>query len=245
MPSSNNRFIDKNKKEPIGSYEYMADSYAKIVDVKPIHIFYERPNTWALLPRELYGLKVLDVGCGSGWYARQLLDSGCVVTAIDASQKMIDWTSKRLNNQGRFIKANLEEPLNFLADDEFDLIIAPLVIHYIKEWDVLFKEFARILKPRGCFIFSTQQPHTQYYRSKLDNYYHKQIIIEQWKEPSVEVQFYHHTLHELTESLYHAGFLIERMTEPLPQEGLKQNLEMYHLILKQPWFLFVRAIKKG
>ena len=233
---------NNDKKLPIGSYEYMANAYAAVVDIKPIHIYYERPSTWALLPTQLNGLKVLDLGCGSGWYAEQLVNAGCQVTAIDASQTMVDLTTQRLQDKGQCIKANLEEPLDFLRDGEFDIVLAPLVIHYIKEWLPLFKEIARVLKPKGLFIFSTQQPHTEYTLSKLDNYFHKQLITQQWKKPDVTVQFYHHTLHELTESLFNAGFLIERMTEPLPQEGLKQNPEMYELITRQPWFLFVRAI---
>lgn len=233
--------MTKNSKEPIGSYEHMADAYAERVDLKPIHVFYERPGTWSLLPDKLTGLKVLDVGCGSGWYAEQLAKAGCVVTAIDASQKMVDLTAQRLQGKGKCVRANLEEGLNFLPNHEFDIILAPLVIHYVEDWESLFKEFARVLKSGGLFIFSTHQPHTAFHLFNLDNYFTKQIIKDRWEDPKVEVQYYHHTLHDLTESLYKAGFIIERMVEPLPQAGLKQNDKLYQHISHQPWFLFVRA----
>lgn len=43
---------------------------------------------------------------------------------------------------------------------------------------------------------------------------------------------------------HHAGFLIERMQEPPPEEGLKADKEMYDNIMHQPWILFVRAIRR-
>lgn len=106
------------------------------------------------------------------------------------------------------------------------------------------RELARLLKKNGLFIFSTHQPHEAYHLFKLDNYFTPQIIKDYWPSLQVTVQYYHYTFHHLTESLYQAGFLIERMTEPQPQEGLKQDPELYSLITTRPWFLFVRAIKK-
>ena len=73
------------KEEPIGNHEKFADAYSKDVDNRPIHIFYERPATWSLLPKSLSGLNVLDLGCGSGWYAEQFIKAGAKVTAVDVS----------------------------------------------------------------------------------------------------------------------------------------------------------------
>ncbi|MBS0350081.1 MAG: class I SAM-dependent methyltransferase [Proteobacteria bacterium] len=230
--------------DPIGNYGDASKSYAEQVDVKPIHVFYERPNTWALLPHSLNGLNILDLGCGSGWYAEQLLKAGAVVTAIDVNHQMVELTRKRVQNHAQVIQANLEEPLEFLASESFDVILAPLVIHYVKDWFALMKELARLLKKNGLFIFSTHQPHQTYHIFKLENYFHPQIIQDYWPSLKATVQYYHHTLHDLTESLYQAGFLIERMIEPLPEEGMKQDTKMYPLLTTRPWFLFVRAIKR-
>lgn len=230
--------------DPIGNYEHIADAYAEQVDTKPIHVYYERPSTWALLPERLSGLKVLDIGCGSGWYAEQLVKAGAIVTALDSSARMVDLTQKRLQDRGEVIQANIEQPLNFLKSATFDIILAPLVIHYIQDWPTLMKELARLLKKNGLFVFSTHQPHETYHLFKLDNYFTQQIIQDYWPSLQATVQYYHHTFQDLTESLYQAGFLIERMTEPQPQEGLKQDPKLYALITTHPWFLFVRAVKK-
>lgn len=230
---------------PIGNYgDAAAKIYAEQVDNKPMHVFYERPNTWALLPQPLNGLNILDIGCGSGWYAEQLLKAGAVVTAIDVNEQMVELTKKRVHNQAQVLQADLEQPLKFLASASFDVIVAPLVIHYIQDWPALMTELARLLKKNGLFVFSTHQPHQTYHLFKLENYFHQQIIQDYWPSINATVQYYHHTLHDLTESLYQAGFLIERIVEPQPETGMQQDKEMYPLLTTRPWFLFVRAIKK-
>lgn len=163
---------------------------------------------------------------------------------MDASKKMVELTRARCQNNGKFIVANLEERLDFLESNSFDIILAPLVIHYIKEWRPLFLEIARVLKNNGLFIFSTHQPHTEYKNLNLKNYYEKVLVKDYWPSLKIEVQFYHHTLHELSESLYEAGFVIEKMLEPMPlPEFQAADPEMFEKIYHHPWFLFVRARK--
>ncbi len=229
--------------KPVCNYETFAKIYADSVDEKPIHVYYERPNTWSLLPASLANLEVLDVGCGSGWYAEKLITAAAKVTAIDLSPTMISLTKERLKGNATVLQANIENPLDFFSDEKFDIIIAPLVIHYVWDWQALFKEFARVLKPQGLFIFSTHQPHSVFQQFKLNCYFEKQIIHDHWPSLNIDVKYYHHTLHDLVDSLYQAGFIIERLLEPLPTEGLKENMAMYDAIAKQPWFLFIRAKK--
>ena len=232
------------KKEPIGSHEKFADAYSKDVDNRPIHVFYERPATWSLLPKSLSGLNVLDLGCGSGWYAEQFTKAGAKVTAVDVSEHMVKVTQQRLGASGQVFQADLENNLSFLADQSFDLIVAPLVIHYIKDWQKLMKEMARLLKPKGQFIFSTNQPHMAFQLYHLKNYFEPQIIEDYWPWANATVKYYHHTLNDLSESLSQAGFVIEKIIEPQPQEGLKQDPNLYALITTKPWFLFVKATKQ-
>ena len=53
------------------SYDDIADSHAAAVDTAPHNALHERPAMLALLP-DVVGRRVLDAGCGSGWYAEQL-----------------------------------------------------------------------------------------------------------------------------------------------------------------------------
>lgn len=232
-----------NTSKPKDVFENIAAIYAQTVDIKPIHVYYERPNVLSLLPNKLAGLKVLDIGCGSGWYAEMLAAADADVTALDASPTMVELTKKRLQGKGQVHLADLEQPLSFLQANSFDLIVAPIVIHYVKDWAPLFLELSRVIKKQGIIVLSTHQPHTEISMFKLDNYYEKVLLTDYWKDIG-EVKYYHHTLHELSAALYQAGFLIERMLEPkaLP-EMQKQDPELYASVSTRPWLLFVRAVK--
>lgn len=228
---------------PGKNYEKIATAYAKTVDTHPMRLYYTRPHLWSLLPSNLLGLKVLDLGCGSGWYAEQLVNKGADVTALDASATMVELTKKRIGDKAKIYLADLDEPLNFLPKKYFDIILAPLVIHYVKEWRTLFTGLAAVIKNDGLFIFSTHNPWMDVHIFKLDNYFQKKLVTDQWKDVG-EVQFYHHTFHDLCESLHQAGFLIERIIEPLPLPEMEQaDPEFYKTLTTKPWVLFIRTIK--
>ena len=77
------------------NYDSIAADYASGVDRAPYNALYERPAMMGLLP-DVSGLRVLDAGCGSGWYAEQLLDRGAKVDAFDASESMVEYARRRL-----------------------------------------------------------------------------------------------------------------------------------------------------
>jgi len=214
-------------------------------DTKGIHVYYERPHTWSLLPKKLTGLKVLDLGCGSGWYAEQLAAAGADVTAIDASATMVELTQQRLKDKARILQANIEQPMDYFADKEFDLIVAPLVIHYVQDWQKLFLEIARILKVKGQFVFSTHHPLVDYQTFQLENYFETTLITDYWKSFDATVQFYHHSMENLMNCLLKAGLVIEQFLEPLPLPEMEiTEPDLYPKMLKRPQFLFIKCRKK-
>ncbi|MCD8542709.1 MAG: class I SAM-dependent methyltransferase, partial [Gammaproteobacteria bacterium] len=127
-------------------YENFSDQYAAVVDSKPIHRAYERPNTLSLLPQNLTNSTILDIGCGTGWYTEYLISQGAKVSAIDISKKMVELTRQRTNNKANCLKMNAVDLSKKFIAQEFDIILAPLVIHYLKDWDNLFKQFFYVLK---------------------------------------------------------------------------------------------------
>ncbi|MCW5589191.1 MAG: class I SAM-dependent methyltransferase [Legionellales bacterium] len=226
-------------------YDLIAKSYIQTVDAKPIHIYYERPNLLSLLPANLENLNILDLGCGSGWYTETLLNQGAKVTAIDNCEEMVTFTRKRVKSQARCIQADLSKPLLDLDDNSFDILVAPLVIHYIENWYSLFAELNRVLKPGGQFIFSTHQPQAEGFLFNLESYYTKQILTDTWDNIG-EVKWYHHTLEELINALCDNHFIIEKLLEPQPLAEMEiANKTMFDNICKHPWFLFMRARKSA
>ncbi len=218
-------------------------NYTQIVDDKPIHIYYERPNLWSLMPQNLLNINVLDLGCGSGWYAEQILKAGGKLTAIDISPTFVDLTRQRTCNMGQYHIADLNKPLDFLGGQKFDVIIAPLVIHYINDLKSFFAEVSKLLISGGKFIFSTHHPHAQAHIFKLKNYFDKIFIKDEWQDIG-KVSFYHHSMHSLFCALTNNGFLISQLLEPQPLAELKDHdPTLWENLTTSPWFLFIQALK--
>lgn len=49
------------------AYDALADEYAAEMDDNPYNAHFERPATTSLIP-DVDGARILDAGCGTGWY---------------------------------------------------------------------------------------------------------------------------------------------------------------------------------
>lgn len=100
------------------------------------------------------GATVLEIGIGTGRIAWPVVDAGCKVVGIDLSANMLD----EAFGEGRtfpddklhLLRADMHElPV---ADDTFDAVLAVHVMHLAKDWQVMLREVARVLKPNGVLI---------------------------------------------------------------------------------------------
>jgi SAM-dependent methyltransferase len=222
------------------SYRDIAAAYADSVDTRPWNALYERPAMLSQLP-PLEGRAVLDVACGSGWYAEQLLARGARVTAFDLNAEFVRRTQARVGDRARVLRADLAAPLAFAADAEFDLAICPLVLHYLHDWVPALRELRRALKPGGTLLFSTHHPAWDWGHYQREDYFAIEELEDYW-EGVGDVRFYRRPLNEIGRSLEAAGFLIERLLEPWPVEEFRDvDPEGYEVLMKNPWFLVIRA----
>ncbi|HEX5438453.1 MAG TPA: class I SAM-dependent methyltransferase [Gemmatimonadaceae bacterium] len=234
------------------SYDTIADAYAAGVDTAPYNALYERPAMLALLP-SLAGARVLDAGCGAGWYAEQLLGRGATVVSVDASAVMVEHARRRLEplgvlgtgGRGELRVADLAHPLAFAGDASFDGIVSPLVLHYLRDWGPTLAEFRRVLRPNGWLVFSTHHPTTEAERLGVARYRDVELVDEVWHWVG-RVRFYRRPLSAIVDALSGAGFLVERLEEPLPTPAFRDaKPEAYARILRRPEFLLIRARPLG
>jgi len=238
-----------SENEPIAqeAYNQMAEAYATRVETKAHNAYYERPATLSLLP-EVRGLCVLDAGCGPGVYAQILQERGARVVALDANPKMVALARARLGEGVQVIEASLENRLNFFENDSFDLVIAPLVMDYVRDWRFAFGEFRRILHVGGILVFSIEHPAMKYFDfMEKSNYFQVEQVSYTWRGfgPPVDVPTYRRSLGEVFNSLIDSGFIIDRVLEPLPTEAFKKlDTENYEKLLKEPGFMCIRAVRR-
>lgn len=236
------------KSQPIAqaAYDQLAEPYAELVDKKPHNAYYEKPATLSLLP-DVQGKRMLDAGCGPGAYTEWLVQHGARVVAIDANAKMVHFAKKRLGEQADIRQADLEQPLDFLPDASFDVIVCPLVMDYVRDWYATFMEFHRILKAGGCFVFSMEHPFIKFFDYReAGKYFNIERVEYTWRGfgKPVKVPSYRRPMSKVVNPLIKAGFTLDCLLEPLPTEEFKHVApDDYEELTRQPGFLCVRAYK--
>jgi ubiquinone/menaquinone biosynthesis C-methylase UbiE len=105
------------------------------------------------------GDRVLDIGCGPGYFARMLAEAvgqqGSVV-GIDAAPEMIEYASRKARRLAncRF-QAGAAEALAF-PDSSFDVVVSSLMMHHVPQELRLqaAREMRRVLRPGGVLLLS-------------------------------------------------------------------------------------------
>jgi SAM-dependent methyltransferase len=230
------------------SYDQLAEAYAARIETKAHNAFYDRPAMLALLP-PVAGKRVLDAGCGPGIYAEWLVNHGAEVVGLDVSPKMIELATGRLQEKARIIQADISQPLDFLESNSFDLILSALALDYVHDWESVFREFFRVLREPGYFVFSVGHPSDEFYEHHPQgNYFDiEQVEMEfNWPDYGVRVQipYYRRPLSAMLHPLLAAGFTLGRLVEPQPTpEFEKEDPDDYAKLMKQPGFICFRARK--
>jgi SAM-dependent methyltransferase len=117
----------------------------------------EWPALRAMLP-DMCGLKVLDLGCGFGWFCRWARAQGAAeVLGIDVSERMLARAAESTRDAAiTYTRADLE--LLELPPDSFDLVYSSLAFHYITGLERLMSQIHRSLLPGGSLAFSAEHP---------------------------------------------------------------------------------------
>ena len=96
--------------------------------------------------------RVLDAGCGSGWYSRYFRRQGHFVTALDISSQMLAFAKKRQAADG-YVQAGLDA-LPFWQGS-CDLVWSNLALQWSSDLQQCLGRLVSALVPGGCLRFST------------------------------------------------------------------------------------------
>lgn len=220
-------------------YNTMAAAYAADNAESAFNAYYERPATISLIG-DVKGQRVLEAGCGSGVLTTWLVEHGAVVTAFDISEEMAALARRAVGDRAGILVADLSKPLAFASDQSFDRVVASLVMHYVEDWLLVFKEFHRVLSPTGVVVFSTHHP-TMDWKFIPGHYFETRQITETWRKGATdfEVTFWRRPLTAMTDAIASAGFTIERLVEPPPlPELLDRDPVAFASLSSKPRFLF-------
>jgi SAM-dependent methyltransferase len=109
------------------------------------------------------GLRILDVACGNGHFARRLADLGARVMAIDFSDVFLERARARSAVQGdriayRRVDATDAAELRALGAGSFDAAVCTMALMDMVETRTLFAGLKELLRPGAPFVFSVTHP---------------------------------------------------------------------------------------
>lgn len=106
-----------------------------------------------LLEHVAAGERVLDVGCGEGWFASELVRAGASVVGIDVAEEPLRRARERDSGLDlRVVDADGPWPLR---DASFDVVWAGETIEHVADTAGWLSEVRRVLGPGGRLLLST------------------------------------------------------------------------------------------
>jgi SAM-dependent methyltransferase len=99
------------------------------------------------------GVRVLECGCGTGIFTRELAKTGATIVAGEISPDLLEEAAKNCQVKNvRFVRINLEDP-SPLRNNSFDAMYGVSILHHLNLSKAL-PALVRKLRPGGRFAFS-------------------------------------------------------------------------------------------
>lgn len=132
-------------------YEKFAEDFDSKVNMydtlKRVDVFYND----LLKNEDLTNKKILDAGCGTGWFSAEACRRGANVTSMDLGEGLLRQVAKKCDSK-RVVGSILEMPFD---DNTFDYVVSSEVIEHTPNPPQAIKEIYRVLRPGGIVILST------------------------------------------------------------------------------------------
>lgn len=198
--------------EPSAAYDEVADAYSRTFDPDGLEL---RDPTFEHLLGDVSGQEVLSLACGQGRDARLLAALGATVTGLDVSSQMLAQARRRESDLPlgiTYVQGNAQELGPFDAGS-FDGVACHMALMDIPSLRPTITSVARVLRPRGWFVFSIVHPcfhgHVQVVSDYLlDERYAKRVPID-----ALPVHAYHRPLSDYVNELDAAELQLRRMVE--------------------------------
>ena len=97
------------------------------------------------------GMRVLEVGCGTGEFTRRVAPVGARLVALDLSSDLLARARAKAEAVAQFVRGDAQA-LPF-ADGTFDVVYGCSILHHL-DVDVALREIRRVLRPGGRLVFS-------------------------------------------------------------------------------------------
>ena len=98
------------------------------------------------------GMSVLELGCGTGYFTRELACSGANIVAVDVSPDLLEIA--KANSSAPNVRYEIQNAYELSYPDAvFDSVVGSSVLHHLEIQEAI-REIYRVLKPSGTIYFT-------------------------------------------------------------------------------------------
>lgn len=232
--------------------------------------FLNTPAFLAMLP-DVRGLSGIDIGCGEGHNTRLIARRGARLVGIDISDVFIRYAIEEERKEPLGIHFHIASAVDIpFPDSGFDFAVAVMSLMDLPDTEKVLAEVFRIIKPGGFLQFSITHPCSDVphrknlrddqgrsYAFELGGYFENlEGDMTEWifsttpeelrrKLPKFRIPRFMRTISQWMNMLIDAGFVIERVEEPIPSAEAVRACPAVQDAQVIPFFLHFRARKPG
>jgi ubiquinone/menaquinone biosynthesis C-methylase UbiE len=210
---------------------------------------------------DVAGMRLLDVGCGSGYFSREMARRGARVVGVDISPRMIE--------HGRRHEAAAPLGIEYLAEDaadvarrfdhqSFDMVVSCMALQDMPDIPAVLRAVHEVLRPRGRFVVSithpcTDTPFREWRRDEVgrkcclcvDRYFDRVAVEYAWRgwEYDFRTPALHVPLEDWFAWILGAGFELRSFREPRPTaEALRARPDLEDAA-KIPYYVMLELVR--
>ena len=165
---------------------------------------------------------LLDVGCGSGEIANDLMNSLSIpCNTTFGLEIIVDGDNKKPFQILKYDGINFPFP-----DNSFDFMTMFSVLHHVEDFNGVIKEAKRVLKPNGHLLIrecDAVSKEVKMFNLFMDNIWYKVYT----PEPNVPLPNNCYSHHEWIEIFKNEGFSFERLTFPEPGNSYRPVMMLF------------------
>ncbi|HET9983404.1 MAG TPA: methyltransferase domain-containing protein [Longimicrobiales bacterium] len=207
------------------------------------------------------GLDVLDVGCGSGYFAREMARRGARVVALDISPRMIEHARRDEAGAPLGIEYHIGDAAG-IADRfpaaSFDLATSCLALQDMPDPAGALRAVRLVLRPSGRFVASITHPCTDtvFRRWERDEAGRKRwLCIDRYFERGPLEYAWHGWAYDFTTPAVHAtledwfgwiiaaGFRVRALREPRPSDAALRARPDLEDAARVPYYLVFELLR--
>ncbi|MBB1158735.1 class I SAM-dependent methyltransferase [Amycolatopsis sp. DR6-1] len=186
---------------------------------------------------DVRGRRVLDAGCGNGYFSRMLAARGAEVTGVEPAESVISFAREKAGAGVSYVQAELAR---LPALEPFDAVVCSMVLMAIPDWKPAMRACVEAVRPGGLFVFAIVHPAFEELFGTWRKYgeYRRKEYLAEYEIAGRDASDFHRPISAYLNELAALGCRLREVVEPGLDPAVAEGIESY---VRMPNFLLVSA----